>query len=212
MRVKPWLALALVGVLTMGVLMLSACSGGSSSTADQESAATDTTVAVDNTTPVTDDQEPASEPVDEAPVEETEPEPADDAEPVEEEAAETTSDDAPPPEEIAEQPLLTWGRDAGGNNHCDHMSIFPDGSVEAVVCRAGSSEPMVYGALTDEQLSQVTTWVAEYSTFTRREMEMSRAVRTTTLHGTGSVVPETETKKEIAAFAAELYFELTETE
>ncbi len=211
MRVKPWLVLVFIGILAVGVLLLPACSGGSSSAVDQEPSATDTTASADDTAPVVNDQEPASEQVDETPVEESEPEPADDVEPVEE-TSETASNDMPPLEEIADQPLLTWGRDAGGLNHCDHMSIFSDGRVEAVVCRTGSSQPAVYGTLSEEQLSQVAAWVAEYSAFTRREMEMSRAVRTTTLNGTGPITPELEVKKEIAAFAAELYFGLTETE
>ena len=210
MRVKPWLTLWVLGVFVVGVLMLSGCSGGSPSAADLESPTTDTTVAVDDGTPVVEDQETTSEQTNETPVDEHEPEQVVDTEPVED-TSQATSENAPP-EEPTEEPLLTWGRTVGGLSHCDRMSIFPDGSTEAVVCRAGRSEPTVFATLSDEQLSQVTDWVAEYSSFTRREQEPSGAVRTTTLNGTGTTAPELAIKKEIAAFAAELYFELTGTE
>lgn len=204
MRVKLGLALLFIGILAVGTLMLSGCSGGSPSISDEEPSTTDSTVAAN-------DQEPGDASVsvqeDEASAEDSEPQPV--AEPAEE-TSESGPEDEPSVEEMITQPLLVWTRDAGGLNHCDHMTILPDGSVEAVVCRTGSSQPTVYGTLTDEQLSQLTAWVAEYSTFTRREMEMSRAVRTTTLNGTGAVTPELDIKKEIAAFAAELYFGLTE--
>jgi hypothetical protein len=56
----------------------------------------------------------------------------------------------------------------------------------------------------------VLTWAVEYTSFTRREMEMSGAVRATTLSGTGQNVPPFEVKVEIAAFAADAFFRLTE--
>ena len=84
--------------------------------------------------------------------------------------------------------------------------------MEAVVCRATAIEPTVYGNLTDEQLTQVLAWAAEYDAFTRREMEKSRAVGTTMLHGSGESVPALEAKVEIAAFAADTFLGLTEPE
>ena len=211
MRVKPWLALWVLGVVAVGILMLSGCSSGSPSAANPESPVTDTTVAADDAVPVVEDQETTSVQTDEAPADEDEPGHVVDTEPVEDASA-ATSEEAAAPEEPVEEPLLTWGRTAGGLSHCDHMSIFPDGSTEAVVCRAGRSEPTVVGTLSDEQLAQVANWVAEYSSFTRREQEPSGAVRTTTLNGTGAAAPELAIKKEIAAFAVALYFELTGTE
>ncbi len=82
--------------------------------------------------------------------------------------------------------------------------------MEAVVCRATAVEPTVYGNLTDEQLVQVLAWVAEYVAFSRRESEMSRAVRTTMLHGSGGNVPALEVKVEIAALAADIFLGMTE--
>ncbi len=111
-----------------------------------------------------------------------------------------------------DQPILTWARDAGGLSHCDRMSVYSDGRIEAVVCKARTSEPMVYGTLGEEQLAQVLGWVAEYSTFSRREMGISSAVSTTQLLGTGSDVPALEAKVEIAAFASRLFFSLTGTQ
>ncbi|MBU1048538.1 hypothetical protein KKG90_00805 [Candidatus Bipolaricaulota bacterium] len=112
----------------------------------------------------------------------------------------------------ADQPILTWARDAGGLSHCDRMSVYSDGRIEAVVCRARTSEPMAYGALDEGQLAQVLGWAAEYASFSRREMSISSAVSTTQLFGTGSDVPALEVKVEIAAFASRLFFSLTGTQ
>jgi len=115
-------------------------------------------------------------------------------------------------EEPVEQAILTWARDAGGLSHCDRMSIYEDGRVEAVVCRARASQPMVFGTLTAEQLTQVQSWVTSYTVFTRRAMGMSSAVSLTVVHGKGDVVPELEVKVAAADFAAEIFFALTGTE
>ena len=111
-----------------------------------------------------------------------------------------------------EQPVLTWARDAGGLNHCDRLSIYEDGRVEAIVCKANASEPVVHSTLSDEQIAQVNSWVAAFTPFTRREMGVSSAVRTTVLQGTGSGMPETAVKVQVAAFAANVFFTLTGTE
>jgi hypothetical protein len=113
-------------------------------------------------------------------------------------------------EELAEQPVLSWARDAGGLNHCDRLSVYADGRVEAVVCKGGVAELTRSTDLTEEQLQTVLTWAVEYTSFTRREMEMSGAVRATTLSGTGQNVPPFEVKVDIAAFAADVFFRLTE--
>jgi len=130
--------------------------------------------------------------------------------------AETTSPEDSTPatetviEDPVEQPVLSWTRDAGGLNHCDRLSIYSDGRVEAVVCRATAIEPTVHSTLSGEQLEQVLAWAAEYASFTRRESEMTNAVRTTMLRGTGGPVPALEVKVEIAAFAATVFLGLTE--
>ncbi len=115
-------------------------------------------------------------------------------------------------EDPVEQPVLSWARDAGGLNHCDRLSIYSDGRVEAVVCRATAIEPTVHSTLSQDQLEQVLAWAAEYASFTRRESEMTNAVRTTMLRGTGETVLSFEGKAEIAVFAADVFFGLTEPE
>ncbi len=205
MRIKPLLTLLVLALLVPGLMLsLSGCGGGSS-----EPSSTSDPVVADTTEPaaeepidVVPDAEESASTVEEPVVEETEPSDSVDAEPSTESLA----------EEPAEQPVLSWARDAGGLNHCDRLSIYADGRVEAVVCRATAVEPTVYGNLNEEQLAQVLAWAAEYSAFTRREMEMSFAVRKTLLHGTGESVPALEVKVEIAALAAEIFLELTESE
>ena len=118
----------------------------------------------------------------------------------------------PAVEDPVEQAILTWARDAGGLNHCDRLSIYADGRVEAVVCRATTIEPTVHSTLSNEQIAQVRSWVVTYALFTRRESEMTRAIRTTVLQGTGDAVPEPEMKTEVSTFAAEIFFALTGTE
>lgn len=203
MSIKSLLALVVLALLVPGlVLSLSGCNDGSS----QPSSTSDPVVA-DTTEPaaeepidVVPDAEESASTVEEPVVEETEPSDSVEAEPSTE----------PLVEEPAEQPVLSWARDAGGLNHCDRLSIYADGRVEAVVCRATAVEPTVYDNLTDEQLVQVLAWTAEYADFTRRESEMSRAVRTTMLHGSGGNVPALEVKVEIAALAADIFLGMTE--
>ena len=190
MRTKA-LFILLVGVfLAAGlVLGLSGCSGGASQpTSDsepivEEPEAVAAITGIEETAPAT-----------------TETTSSEDTEP----ATEATIEDP------VEQPVLSWARDAGGLNHCDRLSIYSDGRVEAVVCRATAIEPTVHSTLSGGQLDHVLAWEAEYASFTRREMEMSRAVRTTTLRGTGETVPALEVKVKIAAFAADVFFGLTE--
>ena len=175
------------------VLGLSGCSGGSSpSSSIQES------VAADSSDPVVDEPDIAEASVATVSV----PPVSEENVPVVESAI----------EDPVEQAILTWARDAGGLNHCDQLSIYEDGRVEAIVCKATTTDPTIHSTLGDEQMTQVRSWVAEYAPFTRREMEMSRAVRTTMLRGTGDAVPELEEKTAVAAFAAEIFFALTGTE
>lgn len=205
MRVKLLLKLLVLALLVSGLaLSLWGCNGGSS----QPSSTTDPVAADTAEQPEEESADVSPEP--EAIVSTVE-------EPIAEEAEASDSEQAGPStepvvDEPAEQLVLTWARDAGGLNHCDRLSIYPDGRVEAIVCTASDAGPTVYGNLTEEQLAQVLAWAAEYSIFTRREMEMSSAVRATTLHGTGEGIPALEVKLEIAALAADIYFVLTESE
>lgn len=203
MSIKSLLALVVLALLVPAlVLSLSGCNDGSSqpsSTPDPIVADT-TEPAAEESIDVVPDAEESASTVEEPVVEETEPSDSVDAEPSTEPLA----------EEPAEQPVLSWARDAGGLNHCDRLSIYADGRVEAVVCRATAVEPTVYGNLTDEQLVQVLAWAAEYVAFSRRESEMSGAVRTTMLHGSGEGVPALEVKVEIAALAADIFLGMTE--
>lgn len=200
MRTKLlFILLALVFLATGLMLSLSGCNGGTSqpsSIADPVAADT-TELAAEETEASTiapDVEEPAST-VTELPS------------PEESEFA-----SEPVIEDPVEQPILSWARDAGGLSHCDRLSIYGDGRVEAVACRATTVESTAHGTLSAEQLAHVLAWAAEYASFTRREMEISRAVRTTALHGSGEAIPELETKVEIAAFAADIFLGLTETE
>ena len=204
MRIKSLFTLLTLVLVVLGlVLSLSGCSDGTSQpSSDPEPVAADTTESVME----------APEPVEVAPDVE-EPEPAD-AAPVEDTtepsvAVEVEPSTEPAIEEPVEQPVLSWARDAGGLNHCDRFSVYGDGRVEATVCNATAVEPTIHSTLTEAQLAQLLAWAAEYAPFTRREMEMSSAVRTTTLYGTGGLSLELEAKKEITAFAADLYFGLT---
>lgn len=205
MRVRSLLTLIMLAILVPGLALgLAGCSGGSSqSSSTTDSVAADTAeAAVEEPLDVASEPEATVSTVEEPVVEETEPTDSEESEPSTE----------PVIEDLAGQLVLSWARDAGGLNHCDRLSVYSDGHVEAVVCRAATSEPAVYGDLTEEQLARVLAWAAEYAAFTRRESEMSRAVRTTLLHGTGGNVPALETKVEIAAFAADIFLGLTEPE
>ena len=200
MRTKSLITLLALIVLAAGLaLSLSGCSGGES----QPSSVPDPLVA-DTVDPavgepeaiaVTPDVEETPPLVAETPISE-----------VDEPATEPVIEDP------AEQPVLSWARDAGGLSHCDRLSVYADGRVEAVVCRATTINPTVYSTLSEEQLAQVLAWAAEYALFTRRESEMTNAVRTTNLHGSGETVPALEAKVEIATFAAEIFFSVTEPE
>ncbi len=209
MKMKPlavWVALLIVILAT---LWLSGCSSNTPTTpASQASPAVATTPPTTEPKPTI---ETTSQP---APAEETATETAsstmEPSSPSAPELVETPSETMP--KETAEQPVLTWGRTAGGLNYCDRMSIYADGQVEAVVCRTSVVESTVNGTLSDEQLTQLLAWVAEYSSFTRRESEMSSAVRATTLNGAGDTAPDLAAKTAIAAFAANLYFSLTGTQ
>ena len=194
MRIKSLFTLLVLGMLLSGLLLtLAGCSGGSS-----ESSSVQDPVAADSSDPVIDEPDAVEEPITTVSVP-----------PVSEESAPVVE---PAIEDPVEQAILTWARDAGGLNHCDRLSIYEDGRVEAVVCRATTIEPTIHSTLSDEQIAQVRGWVTAYAPFTRREMEMTRAVRTTVLQGTGPIVPELEVKKEVTAFAAEVFFALTGTE
>ena len=188
MRMKPLFTLLVLAMLIPGaVLGLSGCGGGASEP-----------VAVDSLTPIVEDTNVA--------------EASDDAVSIPPILEESTPIIEPVVEEPVEQAILTWARDAGGLSHCDRMSIYKDGRVEAVVCRARTSQPMVYGTLTAEQLTQVQSWVTSYTVFTRRAMGMSSAVSLTVVQGKGNVVPELEIKVAAADFAEEIFFALTGTE
>jgi len=191
MRMKSLYSLLILAVLLPGLLLsLSGCGGGPS-----DSSSVQDSVAADNADPVIDEPDAVEEPISVPPVSE-----------------ESVPVIEPVIEAPVEQAILTWARDAGGLNHCDRLSIYEDGRVEAVVCRATTIDPTIHSTLSDEQLAQVHGWVAAYAPFTRREMEMSRAVRTTVLQGTGATVPEVEAKAEVTSFAAEIFFALTGTE
>ena len=194
MRIKSLYSLLILCVLLPGlVLSLSGCGGDSS-----PSSSVQQSVAADSSDPVVDEPDVAEESATTVSVP-----------PVSEENVPVVE---PVIEDPVEQAILTWARDAGGLNHCDRLSIYEDGRVEAVVCRATTIDPTIHSTLSDEQLAQVHGWVAAYAPFTRREMEMSRAVRTTVLQGTGATVPEVEAKAEVTSFAAEIFFALTGTE
>jgi len=205
MRVKLLLKLLVLALIVSGLgLGLWGCNGGSS----QPSSTTDPIAADTAEQPEEESADVSPEPeaivpaVEEPIAEEAEPSDSEEIEPVAE----------PVVEELAEQLLFSWARDAGGLSHCDRLSIYADGGVEAVVCKASTAEATVYGNLTEGQLAQALAWAGEYAAFTRREMEMSSAVRTTTLHGTGGNVPALEAKVEMAAFAADIFLGLTEPE
>jgi len=205
MRVKLLLKLLVLALIVSGLgLGLWGCNGGSS----QPSSTTDPIAA--DTAEQTEEESADVSPEPEAIVPTVEEPITEEAEPSDSEQVEPVAE--PVVEELAGQAVLSWARDAGGLNHCDRLSIYPDGRVEAVVCKGTAVEPTVYGNLTEEQLAQVLAWAAEYAVFTRREMEMSLAVRATTLHGTGEDVPALEGKEEIAAFAADIFLGLTEPE
>jgi len=182
MKMKPLFNLLVLVLHVSGVMLgLSGCGSGSSEPADQNQ------VSVDRPSSTVEDTSPA--------------EPLADAVSVSPPVEETTPIIEPVVEVPAEQPILTWARDAGGLSHCDRMSIYEDGRVEAVVCRANNSQPMVYCTLTAEQLTQVQAWVSNYTVFSRRAMGMSSAVSSTVVQGRGDAVPELEVKVAAADFA-----------
>jgi hypothetical protein len=193
MRIKSLFTLFMLVVLLPGAaLSLSGCGGGSSEPVAQEP------IAANSLEPVVDTPDVAEAAADKVSAPAV----------LEEETAPTVE---PVVEAPVEQAILTWARDAGGLSHCDRLSVYEDGRVEAVVCQARTSQPMIYGTLSAEQLAQVVAWTAEYALFSRREMGVSSAVSTTVLQGSGTGVPEPQVKVEVASFASNLFFVLTGT-
>jgi len=187
-KISPLFAFAVLVVLSVGlVLGLSGCSGSgpASSTPSDEVATTSEAAEATDTTP-------AEEPDTSLPLQAT---------PVVDEVPEPSTD-----------PILyaiSWVREGGGDNHCDSMEILPDGTVTATACLSGSTLGSYEGTLTAEQLAQLSAWIDRFAKFSRRESEVSRAVRGTFFEGKGTEVPAIEDKRAITLFAATIFFELT---
>ena len=112
-------------------------------------------------------------------------------------------------EPVAEELLLSWERQGGPRNHCDRMSIHPDGRVVVVPCTGGVEGTPVEAILTPEQASQLDGWVDRLGSFSRRESDVTRAVMRTVLEGRGDVEASTDEKTAVARFAKELFLSLT---
>lgn len=123
-----------------------------------------------------------------------------------------TMDTEPPVVSHEDVLLLTWSRAAGALKHDDTLSITVSGRVTATARNASMDETVVRGTLSEEQLTTMTAWVDQHATFTRREMDSERAVRTTILQGRGEVIPSAELQAEIAGYAAAAFLGLTESE
>jgi len=179
-KISPLFAIVVLAILASGLLIgLLGCSGGSTPTSS------------------TPEQEAAST---SEPAEETAALPLQ-ATPVVDEVPEPSTD-----------PILyaiSWVREGGGDNYCDSMEILPDGTVTATACLSGTNLGSYEGTLTVEQLEQLTAWIERFAAFSRRESEVSRAVRGTFFEGKGSEVPTIEDKRSITLFAATIFFDLT---
>jgi type IV secretory pathway VirB10-like protein len=203
------LLLILVGAVVMGLALgLAGCGGGRPAATDAgessvEAAPEETTVpeAVEPTTP-----EP--EPTEEAPAVETDA--AEAGEPAPDVAAPSTE-----PSEVeateADRPaaLLEWERQGGSAGHCDRMTIFPDGSVIAVLCLNGIDRGTVETTLSADQADQLNAWADRFASFSRRESDIAAAAMRTVMEGRGEAVPTTEEKTAVAKFAKDLFLALT---
>ena len=134
------------------------------------------------------------------------------------EAGETEPDAAAPstePSEVeATEPdrpaaLLEWERQGGSASHCDWMTIYPDGSVIAVLCLNGIDRETVETTLSADQANQLNAWADQFAWFSRRESDITRAAMRTVLEGRGEAVPTTEEKTAVAKFAKDLFLALT---
>jgi len=206
-RVWMCLVLTLMSVVVAGlVLGLAGCGGGQPTTDDTSERAVDETppeeVGEPEAVPET-QEEPEGAPASDADTTETEEveseEPAPSTEPSGDKAAEVDRPAA----------LLEWERQNGSASHCDRMTIYPDGSIVAVLCLNGIDRKTVEATLSADQADQLHGWADQFASFSRRESDITRAAMRTVLEGRGEVVPTTEEKTAVAKFAKELFLALT---
>jgi|GEM_PF-4400541 len=150
---------------------------------------------------------PASSDAGESSVEAAPPEEAAAPEAVSEPTPEPSDAEATEADRLAA--LLEWDRQGGSAGHCDRMTIYPDGSVVAVLCLNGIDRETVETTLSADQANQLNAWADRFAWFSRRESDITRAAMRTVLEGRGEAVPTTEEKAAVAKFAKDLFLALT---
>ncbi len=212
MKRTLWICFAVgsLSVVVMGLLLGATGCGGGEEPAAETSSSTVESAPVEATPPaeapeaapeeppVAEPETPASEPA-ETPVDVTAPE-----ESVAPEAAQTSEP------ESSEQPvvLLTWERQNGAGDHCDRMTIYPDGRIVAVRCSSGTDLDSTETTLTVEAAAQLHEWADRFAPFSRRESDVTRAVMSTVFEGRGDAEPTTAEKEAVTSFVKGLFLAL----
>ncbi len=211
MKRRIWMCLVviLMGAVATGLALgMAGCGGGQPTTSDTGESSVEATPEEAAPTEVVEEPAPEPEPVEEAPAVET------DAAEAEESGPEATAPSTEPSEGEASETdrpasLLEWERQGGSASHCDRMTIYPDGSVIAVLCLNGIDRETVETTLSADQASQLNAWADQFASFSRRESDITRAAMRTVMEGRGEAVPTTEEKTAVAKFAKDLFLALT---
>ena len=209
-EMKVCLVIILMGAVAMGLALgMAGCGGGQPAASDAGESSVEAAPPEEAAVPeAVEEPAPEPEPAEEAPAVETdatesgETEPGAAAPSTEPSEVETTEPEGP-------AALLEWERQGGSASHCDRMTIYPDGSVIAVLCLNGIDRETVETTLSAYQAGQLNAWVDQFAWFSRRESDITRAAMRTVLEGRGEAVPTTEEKTAVAKFAKELFLALT---
>jgi hypothetical protein len=204
MKREIWVCLVIIlmGAVATGLALgMAGCGGGQPAASDAGESSVEAAPPEEAAVPeAVEEPAPEPEPAEEAPAVETDATEAGETEP--EAAAPSTEPEGP-------AALLEWERQGGSAGHCDRMTIFPDGSVIAVLCLNGIDRGTVETTLSADQADQLNAWADRFASFSRRESDIAGAAMRTVMEGRGEAVPTTEEKTAVAKFAKDLFLALT---
>jgi hypothetical protein len=204
MKREIWVCLVIIlmGAVATGLALgMAGCGGGQPAASDAGESSVEAAPPEEAAVPeAVEEPAPEPEPAEEAPAVETDATEAGETEP--EAAAPSTEPEGP-------ASLLEWERQGGSAGHCDRMTIFPDGSVIAVLCLNGIDRGTVETTLSADQADQLNAWADRFASFSRRESDIAGAAMRTVMEGRGEAVPTTEEKTAVAKFAKDLFLALT---